>query len=216
MLHSDTIVADEIAASFDDRLRLVENVVLGKIADDREAMTAAIETHDPDREARLHALRASVHPDREARMAALRASVHDTDAPPDPADQLAVLRARVHGTEIVMDADDPVLWDADEMPIDMDLAECLQASLRARVSGVVAAGLVATSTKSWTADKRKKAASRGAAMPGGRYPISDCADVTKAVHAVGRGSGDHGKIRAHIKRRAKSLGCMEKIPDGWK
>ena len=210
-LHQDMTVADEVAAAFDDRLRLVENVVLGKIGDDREALTAAI---DQARQAltpqdRVAALRARVHPepgveivgddsavdpDAAAVIASLRERVH--------APLVASLRDRVHGDEV---------WE-DGMPMEYDVTECLQASLRARVAG----GMTATATKSWTAEKRKKAASRGAAMPGGRYPIADCRDVTKAVHALGRGKGDTSKIKSHIKSRAKSLGCMSALPDSWK
>jgi hypothetical protein len=109
------------------------------------------------------------------------------------------------------DDDQELLWD-DGMEIDLDIRECLQASLRARAHGPV----VGRATKAWTAEERDKAAKRGAAMPGGRYPIKDKADVAKAVRAVGRGKGDHAKIRAHIKKRAKALGAMDLIPDTWK
>jgi len=243
-LHQDMAIADEVAAAFDDRLRLVENVVLGRIGEDREALTAAIEQarlamQTP--EDRIAALRARVHPTTDVEIigddsavdpdtaavvaslrervqaplvAGLRDRVHRTTL-------VASLREQVHGAGGAVPFGDPPsavtagVWE-DGMPIDMDIAECLQASLRARVSGVVASGLQATATKAWTADKRRKAAGRGAAMPGGRYPIADCTDVGKAVHALGRGKGDPSKIRAHIKRRAKSLGCMAQIPDTWK
>ena len=97
------------------------------------------------------------------------------------------------------------------MPIDFDLPECRQVYLRGRVNGVTA-----TATKAWDAEKRKKAESSGAAMKGGRYPIKDCSDVGKAVKALGRGKGSHSAIKAHILKRAKSLGCMSNVPDDWK
>jgi hypothetical protein len=212
MLHDGTADSEALVAAFDDRLRFVEDVVLGGIVDKREALTAAIEqVRDPD--GIIAALRARVHAepkaDPEAVLAAMRTRVH---APITA----AALRERVHGK-----ADpDPFVDGAaltadawlDGMPIDHDIPECRQIALRARVNG----GITATATTSWTAEKRQKAADSGAAMDGGRYPIKDCADVGKAVHALGRGKGDKAAIKAHIKKRAKSLGCMSDLPDDWK
>ncbi len=65
---------------------------------------------------------------------------------------------------------------------------------------------------------RDKAASSGAAMPDGSYPILACEgenSVDTAVSAVGRGSGSHNAIRKHIMTRARSLGCSSKIPENW-
>lgn len=47
------------------------------------------------------------------------------------------------------------------------------------------------------------------------YPIGDKDDLSNAIKAVGRGSGDHDAIRAYIQRRAKALGASDMIPDGW-
>jgi hypothetical protein len=47
------------------------------------------------------------------------------------------------------------------------------------------------------------------------YPIGDKEDLQNAIHAVGRGSGDHDAIRAYIKRRAAALGASDLIPDNW-
>lgn len=47
------------------------------------------------------------------------------------------------------------------------------------------------------------------------YPIADTEDLRNAIRAVGRGSGDHDKIRAYIIRRAKALGAEDEIPDNW-
>jgi len=47
------------------------------------------------------------------------------------------------------------------------------------------------------------------------YPIGDKADLSNAISAVGRGSGDHDAIRAYIVRRAKALGASDMIPDNW-
>ena len=67
---------------------------------------------------------------------------------------------------------------------------------------------------------RKYAASQGWAMPDGSYPIRPAnmhgaADLAKAIHAVGRGSGSHSAIRAHIIKRAKAIGESNQIPDNW-
>lgn len=47
------------------------------------------------------------------------------------------------------------------------------------------------------------------------YPIADAEDLGNAIKAVGRGSGDHDAIRAHIVKRAKALGKADMIPDDW-
>lgn len=67
---------------------------------------------------------------------------------------------------------------------------------------------------------RKYAASQGWAMPDGSYPIRPAnmhgqADLDSAISAVGRGSGSHDSIRAHIVKRAKAIGMPERIPDNW-
>jgi HK97 family phage prohead protease len=67
---------------------------------------------------------------------------------------------------------------------------------------------------------RKYAAAQGWAMKDGSYPIRPVnnhgrADLEKAVHAVGRGSGSHDAIRRHITSRARALGLSDLIPDGW-
>lgn len=70
--------------------------------------------------------------------------------------------------------------------------------------------------REFSAEERRKAESSGAAMPGGRYPIENGADLQNAIHAVGRGKGSHAAIRRHIIARAKALGLSDKIPDDWK
>jgi Putative phage serine protease XkdF len=65
------------------------------------------------------------------------------------------------------------------------------------------------------AASRKHDAKTGAAMPSGSYPIETEADLTKAIHAVGRGGASHDSIRKHIISRARSLGASSKIPDNW-
>lgn len=71
----------------------------------------------------------------------------------------------------------------------------------------------------YTADELKQMLKDGKAMknPNGEpsYPIADKEDLTKAIKAVGRGSGDHDAIRKYIKRRAAALGASDMIPDDW-
>lgn len=72
-----------------------------------------------------------------------------------------------------------------------------------------------------TAKERKAAESSGAAMPGGRYPIRNEADLRKAIRAVGRAGGpdgseeDRDEVRRHIIKRAKALGLEKLIPFYW-
>jgi hypothetical protein len=47
------------------------------------------------------------------------------------------------------------------------------------------------------------------------YPIGDKEDLGNAIRAVGRGQGDHDKIRAYIIGRAKDLDASDEIPDDW-
>lgn len=67
----------------------------------------------------------------------------------------------------------------------------------------------------YSAEDRRKMAASGAAMPDGSYPIANRADLENAIHAVGRGSGSHTAIRAHIVKRAKALGAADLLPDDW-
>lgn len=66
-------------------------------------------------------------------------------------------------------------------------------------------------------EERRRMAKKKQAMPGGRFPISDCADVKKAVRLAGHGThASQGAIKSYIKRRAAALGCTGQIPDDWK
>jgi len=71
----------------------------------------------------------------------------------------------------------------------------------------------------YSADQLRSMLASGKAMknPNGEpsYPIGDKEDLSNAIHAVGRGSGDHNAIRAYIKRRASALGASDMIPDNW-
>lgn len=64
--------------------------------------------------------------------------------------------------------------------------------------------------------ERKKLAGRGAAMPGGRYPIANCGDAANAIQAIGRAKPDErDAVKRHIKRRVRALGCTN-VGDDWK
>jgi hypothetical protein len=63
-------------------------------------------------------------------------------------------------------------------------------------------------------DARKKAAKSGAALPDGSFPIENQKDLENAVKAIGRAK-DPAAAKAHIKKRAKALGCTDCIPDSW-
>lgn len=72
----------------------------------------------------------------------------------------------------------------------------------------------------YSADELKAMLADGKAMKNANgdpsYPIADKSDLSNAIHAVGRGSGDHDDIRSYIKRRASALGASDMIPDSWK
>lgn len=68
----------------------------------------------------------------------------------------------------------------------------------------------------YTQADRDRMAKSGEAMPDGSYPIADGEDLTKAIHAVGRGKNNsHDAIRKHIIKRAKALGKSSEIPEDW-
>lgn len=71
----------------------------------------------------------------------------------------------------------------------------------------------------YTADQLKAMLARGQAIRNDAgdpsYPIADKEDLQRAIRAVGRGGAGHDKIRRYIIGRAKALGAMDMIPDGW-
>jgi len=69
--------------------------------------------------------------------------------------------------------------------------------------------------RKFSSEKREKLAKEGKALPDGSFPIENCSDVENAIQAIGRAKNP-SKAKAHIKKRAKALGCSEKIPDNWK
>jgi HK97 family phage prohead protease len=68
--------------------------------------------------------------------------------------------------------------------------------------------------RTFTADERKNAASSGAAMPDGSFPIHNTSDLKNAIKLAGNAK-DPAAARAHIKKRARALGASSMIPDDW-
>lgn len=67
-------------------------------------------------------------------------------------------------------------------------------------------------------ETRRRLAGQNKALPGGRFPIRNGADLAKAIKAVGRAAGgEQGrrKVRRFIISRAKALGLTSSIPDSW-
>lgn len=67
----------------------------------------------------------------------------------------------------------------------------------------------------FSAKQRRQLAASGAAMDDGSYPIRNASDLDNAIHAIGRGSGSHAAIKAHIVKRAKALGLTSRLPADW-
>lgn len=68
--------------------------------------------------------------------------------------------------------------------------------------------------RDFTQEQRDNAASSGAALPDGSFPIQNRKDLQNAIHAVGRAS-DPGEAKSHIIARAKALGAMDLLPEDW-
>lgn len=68
--------------------------------------------------------------------------------------------------------------------------------------------------RDFTSDQRQHAADSGKALPDGSFPIVTTADLSNAIHAIGRAK-DPAKAKAHIIARAKALGATNALPDGW-
>jgi hypothetical protein len=64
--------------------------------------------------------------------------------------------------------------------------------------------------------EREKGAKEGWAMDDGSFPIRDCRDVEKAVHAMNRPTNKSTEaIHRHIVKRANALGCTSHLPSTW-
>lgn len=69
--------------------------------------------------------------------------------------------------------------------------------------------------RTFTADERKNAAKKGAAMPDGSFPIMNESDLRNAIQAIGRAKNP-AAAKAHIKKRARALGLTDLLPEDWR
>jgi hypothetical protein len=69
--------------------------------------------------------------------------------------------------------------------------------------------------REFSAEQRREAASSGAALPDGSFPIHNKSDLHNAMRAIGRAK-DPAKAKAHIRRRAKALGLSGDLTDAFK
>jgi HK97 family phage prohead protease len=69
--------------------------------------------------------------------------------------------------------------------------------------------------RTFTADQRKDASKKGAAMPDGSFPILNAQDLKNAIQAIGRAKNP-AAAKAHIKKRARALGLTDLLPDDWR
>lgn len=124
-----------------------------------------------------------------------------------------VSRGRVMSATLVAEPAFQEAWIALLVPVEDDPAiDQTPAPVTADAAGAFAAP---------TAKERQQAEDSGAAMPGGRYPIRNEADLKKAIKAVGRAGGpsgsdeDRNAVRRHIIKRAKALGLSNLVPFYW-
>lgn len=68
--------------------------------------------------------------------------------------------------------------------------------------------------RDFTQGQRDSAASSGAALPDGSFPIENGKDLENAIHAIGRAKNP-AKAKAHIRARARALGMTDKLPETW-
>jgi hypothetical protein len=72
-----------------------------------------------------------------------------------------------------------------------------------------------------SSEVRKRAAKTGAALPDGSFPITKCRgegpSAENAIRAQGRADpGKRGRVRAHIRKRVRALGCSGGIFEPYK
>lgn len=68
--------------------------------------------------------------------------------------------------------------------------------------------------RDFTTKQRKAAASAGAALPDGSFPIKTKQDLKNAITALGRAK-DPAKAKRHIIKRARALGLVKDLPEDW-
>jgi hypothetical protein len=245
-LHQDTdALVAAVETSFDDRLRLLENVVLGNIADARESMTAAIDAvretgpsdlgGDPTDPAHVEGEGTP-----EERLAALRARVHGTAdaplvAPPvNTSTAVADISSATQNTSIAPDAlaagadnaarrealrasvHGPQNWQ-DGMEIHLPIEQCRQSALRASLQARVhPEDTVLVARATASWDAKHRDT---AAKRGVALPDGSfpIADKADLKKAIKAvgRANDPAKAKRHIKKRAKTLGAEGDLPDSW-
>lgn len=74
---------------------------------------------------------------------------------------------------------------------------------------------ITVDNRTFSAKERQKAASSGAAMKDGSFPIENEQDLKNAIQAYGRAK-NKAAAKRHIIKRAKALGKTSLLPDDWK
>ena len=64
--------------------------------------------------------------------------------------------------------------------------------------------------RDYTARERRRMATEGRAMPGGRFPVANCGDAERAIRAQGRAK-DQAAVVGFIKKRVRALSCSGQI-----
>lgn len=71
--------------------------------------------------------------------------------------------------------------------------------------------------KDYSPKARRRMAKEGKAMPDGSFPIATCADAENAIRSIGRAPEEkRNRVRAHIRKRVRAMGCTGQIFDSWK
>lgn len=69
----------------------------------------------------------------------------------------------------------------------------------------------------YSSAQRRRMARSGAALPDGSFPIANCTDASNAIRAQGRTpASNRGRVRSHIRKRVRALGCSGSIFDPYK
>lgn len=84
------------------------------------------------------------------------------------------------------------------------------ADIQARLSRTIRAWFPEEYARDFSAEERRTLAKSGAAMPDGSFPIVTTEDLKNAIH-LARSPAQ----RAHVKKRAASLGASKAIPETW-
>ena len=71
-----------------------------------------------------------------------------------------------------------------------------------------------TYKRKFSTEQREALADKGQALPDGSFPIVNKGDLRNAISAFGL-SSNKTAARRHIIKRAKALGAVEMLPEGW-